>query len=153
MSAQHFCRTRSFACDLIWTGCEHFQRAFYYPLRVNLQIPEIIFKNLIDIGEPWAKKNIPWLDASIPHPSSQLFNWQLFMRIAHKTYIFRIFCIIDVGCKLLAQYPQLTLNALRLGENFVHVIILLREPLSDVHDFWLDWLIEWWEKNKKKALS
>lgn len=53
--------------------------------------------------------------------------------IARGTYIIIRIFIIYIRGKLFAQNPQLTLDVSRLSENFVHVIVLLWQPLRYVH--------------------
>jgi hypothetical protein len=54
------------------------------------------------------------------------------------TYIEIGIFVIDIRSELFAQNPQLTLEVASLGENFVHVIVLLWKPLGYVHhgSFW-----------------
>lgn len=49
------------------------------------------------------------------------------------TYIIIGILVIDIRGELLAQDSQLPLNVARLGEDLVHVIVLLRQPLGNVH--------------------
>lgn len=50
-----------------------------------------------------------------------------------QTYIIIGILVIDIRGKLFAQNPQLTLDVARMCEYFVHVIVLFRKPLGDIH--------------------
>lgn len=49
------------------------------------------------------------------------------------TYIIIRILVINIRGELLAQNPQLTLDVARLSEYFVHVIVLLWQPLGYIH--------------------
>jgi hypothetical protein len=48
------------------------------------------------------------------------------------THVLGIARVINDCCEHFPQNPQLTLDVARLDENFVHVIVLLWQPLGDV---------------------